>query len=621
MLLGAGLLLFPLKGVVPSPDSAWYLKNAVRLYNDLNYENLMIRRPLFPFLISLGFHLFGKSIETAFSVVRVFFVLNLLLGYAAGRVLFNRTAGTAMSLFLLTSFVINRWSSYLLLDAVIPFFTFSFVLLLYLSCEKKIGVLSVLSGLILGLAFLVKGVFAFFFMFLPLLLLGIKKYRTLGQARRIGIVYLTAVAVLSPWLWYCIQHGDFTILVGPMFDANMLKASGVVPMEGISVGSLFQFFSNQVKDLIIFYQVYVHQTFMLSPLFLAALVYALVHLSFKENRIPLLVLFFCSLLFSPIIYLGMKAEGVNFRHGQFIILYFLLYLVLAFMAADLPARAAGFFPRRARMQKSGILFSGGVIAGCLFFQMAVAPGSGKEHTFLSLVQKEKIENVYGFGLWRHGFNNRDGWAADTPREAARWIQENIPAGQTILCQWFYLNMLDYLTENRYKFEFVPYTFYHEAPGKKALFIWPRYNVKILEGNSLVALYEQDLLAQINTGRVKYVLATFRRNFLSLYLSAHPDFEMIHSITHGRHNIKVYETKSFPIRSIEHFDVKFHEDLYMFFHRAFTDNRPVFNSLKNEMKTILNWNETQLEAFVELISASDEKAFWRVYEKVKPRTIY
>jgi hypothetical protein len=253
--------------------------------------------------------------------------------------------------------------------------------------------------------------------------------------------------------------------------------------------------------------------------------------------------------------------------------------------------------------------------------MTVTPASGTSHSFLSLFRQDKIENIYGFALWGHEFNDRDGWATEVPRETARWIQEHVPVGQTILCQWFYLNMLDYLTEGRYTFDFVPYTFVHDQPGKKALFIWPRYNVRILEGNSLVALYEQDLLAHVNAGHVKYVLATFRRNFLSLYLGAHPDFEMVTSITRGRHNIKVYETKSFPVDPIDDFEVKFHEDLYLFFVRAFRENRPVYGFLISQIQTILNWDDGQVTDFERLIQQSDEKAFWRTFEKVKPRTIY
>jgi hypothetical protein len=434
-------------------------------------------------------------------------------------------------------------------------------------------------------------------------------------------VYLTAVAVLSPWLWYCIQHSDFSILVGPMFDINMLKASAVVPLEGAGAGSVFGFVVEQAKGMILFYRVYVLDLFILWPVFIAASAYALVHLVFRENRVPLLYLFFCGFLFSPVIFLGIKSEGVNFRHGQFMIFYFLLYLVLAFAVADLPARAAAVFSGKAGVKKAGTLFSALIIIVCLFFQMAVPPASGNNHALFSLFQQDKMENIYGFALWRHDFNDRDGWAADTPREAARWIQENIPAGQTILCQWFYLNMLDYLTENRYDFKFVPYTFYHETPGKKALFIWPRYNVKILEGNSLVALYEQDLLAQVNEGRVKYVLATFRRNFLSLYLNAHPDFEMVHSITHGRHNIKVYAVRTFPVHPIDKFVVKLDEDIYPFFFRAFTENRPVYRFLTSQIQTILNWDERQVDDFDRLIGESDEAEFWRSFEKVKPRTVY
>ena len=159
LLLLTGIFLFPLKGVVPSPDSSWYLKNAVKLYNDFSYENLMIRRPLFPFLISLSFHFFGKSIESAFWVVRIFFVSNIVLSYFVGLKLYNRSTGIAFSLLLLSSFVINQWSSYLLVDVIIPFFIFLYILTLHQAFENENRILFGVSGMIIGLAFLVKGVF------------------------------------------------------------------------------------------------------------------------------------------------------------------------------------------------------------------------------------------------------------------------------------------------------------------------------------------------------------------------------------------------------------------------------------------------------------------------------
>nr|MDA3788578.1 hypothetical protein [Desulfobacula sp.] len=215
----------------------------------------------------------------------------------------------------------------------------------------------------------------------------------------------------------------------------------------------------------------------------------------------------------------------------------------------------------------------------------------------------------------------DGWANKTTREASDWITTHIPKQEIILCQWYYLNMLDYLTDDQYNFQFIEHSFSHENLQKKALFVWPRYNFKIMEGNSLVSIYEENFLAQVNNDKVKYIVVTHRRNFLTLYLQDHPDFEQVHSITRDKLNIKIFKTKGFPVSPDPGFNVKFHKDIYNFFHLASKENKSVFTIRKNEIKQILNWNDEQVESFVLLVSKPDPDRFWQVYEKVKPRTIY
>ena len=619
LLLAAGVLLFPLKGVVPSPDSSWYLNNAIKIYNDLNYENLMIRRPLFPFLISLSFHIFGKSIESAFWVVRLFFVLNILLAYFMGLKLFSRTTGIAFSLFLLSSYVINQWSSYLLVDAIIPFFVLLYILTLYQAFENENRSLFVLSGLILGLAFLVKGVFSILFLFLPIFLFLEKKYRTRNQVENVFYVLLSTILVLSPWLLYCIFQNDFFVLVGPMFKSSEIKASGVVPLissKGFSLGS---WAVDQFMDARVFFKVYIGSKFVYSGLFVFSFIYCLGKFFFNKKR-SFFYLFIPLVLFSPVIYIGMKSGGMNFRAGQFMVLFFLLYLMSAFMVADISNAIAGYFFKGSKEKTPGrILFS--VFLGlCLFFQVFTAADDARG--FSELLKRDKIKNFYGFSLWQGSFNSKDGWANETTREAAEWISKHIPGQEIILCQWYYLNMLDYLTENQYDFQFVEHSFFHENIDKKAIFLWPRYNFHIMEGNSLVAIYEENLLAQVNKDRVQYIVVTARRNFLTLYLQGHPDFEQIHSITRGRwNNIKIFKTQRFPVSPDSTFSVKFHEDIYNFFQLAAKENKLVFDYQKNVMKQILNWNDDQLEFFVSNVTNPDPEMFWQVYEKVKPRTIY
>ncbi len=614
-----GILFFPLNGVAPSPDSSWYLNNASNLFNDFSHANLMVRRPLFPFLISLSFHLFGKSIESALFVVRLFFVFNLVLAYIIGLKFYNRQTGIAFSLLLLSSFVINRWSSYLLLDAIIPFFIFSYLLALFQAHEKKSRFLFGVSGLILGMAFLIKGVFAFFFMFLPVLLLVLKKHRTRGQIPNILFAYGVALVVLSPWLGYCIQQNDFSILVGRMFDSKEIKASGVVPaIMGQGVSPIL-FFLKQMEELVGFFNIYIHKIFVLSYLFIISAVYTMGRLLSKKKQAAHFYLFFSVLLFSPVIYIGMKSRGVNFRDGQFLVLYFLLYLMMAYTMADLSSRIAGLFSKGAKKKYINAVIFSCFLLVCLFFQIFI--GATDNRTFYALTQENKIRNVYGFSFWQNEFNACDGWANALSREAAEWITTHIPKQETILCQWSYLRMLDYLTNNQYTFQLIEYRFSHDVPGKNPLFIWPRYNFKILEGNSLVALYEDVFLSQVNQDRVTYIVVTDRRNFLSLYLKNHPDFEQIHSITHGKGNVKLFKTKGFPVRSNPEFNVKFTENIYTVFQLAAGENKAVFESLKHELGQILSWNNAQLESFSLFVNESDQEGFWKAYEQVRPKTIY
>ena len=619
LLLATGLLLFPLKGVVPSPDSAWYLKNAVKLYNDFCYENLMIRRPLFPFLISLSFHFFGKSIEGAFWVVRVFFVLNIPLSYFVGLKLYNRSTGIAFSLLLLSSFVINQWSSYLLVDGIIPFFILLYILTLHQAFENENRILFGVSGLIIGLAFLVKGVFSILFLALPVCLLVIKRYRTRNQVKRLVYLYGVSIIVLSPWLWHCILNNDFFVLVGPMFKSSEIKASGILPVIGSQGFSFGIFVLDQFRDFINFFNVYINKIFVLAKLFILGFIYVTGHLLFKKNPRGHFYVFFSLILFLPIIYIGMKSGGLNFRNGQFILLYYLLYLMSAFMIVNISRTCSTFFLSGPREKIPGRLLFSVLLMACLFLQIFIGAGDGGRS--FDLLKENKVKNFYGFSFWQDDYNSKDGWANETTREAAEWITRHIPKQETLLCQWYYLNMLDYLTDDQYDFQFVEHSFFHENLQKKALFVWPRYNFKVMEGNSLVAIYEENLLNQVNKDRVNYIVVTHRRNFLTLYLQGHPDFELMHSITRGRRNIKIFKTTRFPVSPDPDFIVKFHEKIYNFFQLAVKENKPVFNLQKNEIKQILNWNDEQLASFVLNVSNPDPEMFWQAYEKVKPRTIY
>jgi len=339
----------------------------------------------------------------------------------------------------------------------------------------------------------------------------------------------------------------------------------------------------------------------------------------KKGRSAHVYLLMSLILFSPIIYIGMKSGGMNFRNGQFLVLYFFLYLMSAVLIYEIATLCANFFYTGIKAERSKYYIFASLIVVCLFLQGFI--GVEKNQTFYALTTKTKVHNAYGFSFWQGEFNAKSGWANQTTRDASKWMTKNIPTQETILCQWSYLRMLDYLTDNQYDFQKIEYRFSHENMNKKALFIWPRYDARVMSGNSLVALYEEDFLSQVNTDRIKYVVVTSRRNFLTLYLQDHTGFKQIHSITRGNNNIKIFKTTKFPVDPNLHFNVKLHEDVIPFFQIAARENRMVLNNRMDEIKQILNWDGEHINSFVDLVENQDQTMFWQTYEKVESRRIY
>lgn len=606
-----GIAFFPLKGVMISPDAAWYLNNASRMYHDFSYQNLMIHRPLFPFFICLGFMISGKSIATALGVVRLFFVFNLLLAYVVGTRLYNRAAGIGFTLFLLSSFTVHQWSSVILVDSILPFFILCFILCLYLASENKSAFFSVSAGLILGATFLLKGVVAFFFIPLPICLFWLKSCRNIKQLKNTGLIYGAALFLLLPWLVHCVWHNDFYVLTGKLFDADEIRESVIT--SGAETGTLVLSIKERIKELIEFFEVYIQSRFILAPLLFSGLLYSGFICLFKGGRAPEIYLVLSVILFSPVVYVGMKSLGINFRSGQYMVLYFILYLMAAVLLSDISRWIGG-------TGKSGIFIFFLLFFPCLFLQVFTGPGPG--HNFSGLITKKKVGPAYGFSFWKNGFESGNGWAGDIAKQGADWISKEIPAGEKILCQWYLMRMLDFFSGNQYDFNKIEYCFYHDATRRKRpLFIWPRYRNGLSQGNSLAALYEQDLLSQINENHIRYVAVTPRRNFLSLYLDSHPDFKLLHSITRGRNNIKIFRLEAENAGLHPAFDVKFSAKVYDMFHNAAASAPFLPARYNKQLARITGWDPGRIESFALSATCDRPERFWQTYEKVDEKVVY
>ena len=175
ILLAMGLILFPLQEVSTGPDAAWYIANALNIYQgrgyvDTDWTPVLNRGPVFPLLIAASFTLFGPSVLHAIWVVRVFFVLSIVLVYLLGLKFYGKWPGLIAALLVLSSYQINRYASYVLVDVVLPFFILLFIYLLSWAFERKTVRWFLASGVVLGIAFLVKEM-AIVFAPIPLLIL------------------------------------------------------------------------------------------------------------------------------------------------------------------------------------------------------------------------------------------------------------------------------------------------------------------------------------------------------------------------------------------------------------------------------------------------------------------
>ncbi len=195
-----GVLLIYAVHYVPGSDDLDFHRYATQLANgeevtDVQGRPTAWRAIGYPFLLSLFYRLFGADILTAQIVNLIISETTLILIYALGRALFDRsTARASMILFLL-------WPSQLLY-AVSLFselaFTMFFLMLLWISTKSPTFLNAIFIGIALGLATLTRGVILLF----PMLLIVywmIQHMRWKSIATRLIIIGITTEALLLPW--------------------------------------------------------------------------------------------------------------------------------------------------------------------------------------------------------------------------------------------------------------------------------------------------------------------------------------------------------------------------------------------------------------------------------------
>ena len=335
LVLCLALVFYPLRGVVVTVDSTFYMASAVNLSQGLGYLNadwtpITIRGPMFPAILALGFQILGQSVENAMYILRLFFIGNLFVVYWLGKQFINRYVGLIAVILMLTSSTIHFWSSRIHLDHVMPFFILLSNLILFIGIKKERTIYYAVAGLFLGLGFLVKDVAGLFVVVPALLWLVYKPYRQWKNITPIFIYMLIFSCLALSWLFYATVYGDnnyFTTLVGWIFTTGVQPtavtaspaANVISSSDANSTHFLYTILTTIVSRFAKYYELYYAEKFSIAPLFLIAWSYV-IYRAIRYRQLAETFLALLLLLFTPIMLFLAKTE---YRAGQTVYTYIL----------------------------------------------------------------------------------------------------------------------------------------------------------------------------------------------------------------------------------------------------------------------------------------------------------
>jgi outer membrane protein assembly factor BamB len=197
--------------------------------------------PLFMWLMSLAYQIFGVNNFASRFWSPVFGALSLVVVFYLGRKLYNSFVGFLSALVLGTFTTFYLFARHAMTDVTFIFFTLASVYFLLLN-EKSEGSnrCAALAGLFLGLAFLTKQLEAFL---IPLIIfsyfIATRRGMRFFFTKRFALFWQAAFLVASPWVIYMILR------FGPDFWQSYFVFSGVTrlisPIEGHVEGYLYYF--------------------------------------------------------------------------------------------------------------------------------------------------------------------------------------------------------------------------------------------------------------------------------------------------------------------------------------------------------------------------------------------
>ena len=544
ILIFIGIIIFPLKGVFTSLHSSWYLTQALNIYKgngfvDASWSAVTMRGPVFPWMIAVFFRLFGVSIVSALSVVRLFFILNTLLIFFIGKKFYNERVGFMASFLMLTSFTINDLSTFILLDTIMPFFVILSIFFLYTAFEKQGYLFFILSGLAMGIAYMTKEMALTFFPLPFLIYIFIKKWRSRKNLIGVSLFFISLSAALFPWFFYIYKYSNS--LGNTLGGVGQTALRTLIFSDASNSFNLSAFFSNIIQWTRNYCYLHISERFLLGPLIITAWIFTLFRGIIKKKKNDLMILLSLALFIPLMIFFGSFIS----RAGQSVFFYLLSYINIAhflFITGDYLFKKLFIYinspkPLKFLLRSGGlILFSIILIIEISFERRIISLWTGKLPFGMSYYKKKcKIL----------------GWHDQTVHEAGEWIKKHISKGSRFMCDRFWKDLIYFNANGNYPFYALPYTYFSKPDAiflykeyrstriEKPLFLFPGFN-QTNSNNYLKSFRQGDLFSEIKRLKIHYIAITARRGFLSFYFDLNPGFKKIAEF--GKGIIKIYKVK-------------------------------------------------------------------------------
>lgn len=648
--LTIALLLYMPKSSISVPvDGGLYLSYGLNLYNDkgyvdLNWEPIQRGRTLVPKVIALGFRVGGVSIESAFVALRLFFLLNVLVVFAIGKVVFdNKWVGLFGSLLFLTSATINDWSRLIHIDHVIPFFMALFVLLVYWGLSRRSIFILILAGCAIGLGYTTKET-AIGFLPLPILaFLLIGKFRNRRNFLGIGLLFLAAALFFLGSILNSGQAGNVGSVgesaagIGATIISNRLDRFDAV--TAVSQNAYLRYLAMPAT----FYTDYMAPYFQLAPLMVAAWLCAL-FMAYRRRQSSYMYITLVALMLAPfVIFQVITAYRVRQSYVVFLLTYPVLANFLVMAPKWISRYAAAIRPsiNNAYAVPLGIFV---FVGSALLFQAVVeTTPSGTMRSYVR--QFDTIAYLLNGqqSLATTGVTGEPGLA-----QAGQWLLENAEPGSKIAGDPDRLRAVYFFSEGQFpayplfahQFEwYLPnekFRRYLQDSGLKKmpdpnpnsqtytpLFFWIYGD----SGNndfaqsSLQMYIEEFLLDSLKQWDIDYLVTMQRSGPLNLYLLNSPSFEKVadfmggsvqifrvHTLQPTRFPLHVSDAARSLLKQIKlNAPQKYHEIFFSDFATLFGWNPEEGDSvLANSIPLAPNIGYLQLDAFrQQLISAGPD----------------